>query len=198
MFYPPPAGVDVSGLFRLVWPSHCRRSSCFGHSSWTFRFHFPASLGSTVITRFIATTDALTPAGRFFGPFGHERRSVPGRSPCLLRSRFLPFCLQPPHPIQAAAFRPFTVSFCSRTAGSAGPGPAPEWRGVLPLSGKLGLRGGLRTGSQARPIVWPNRVHLASYLHDHCYGLAVHLRQLPTPCRHDAVAFGHRPVNRSA
>ena len=43
------------------------------------RFHFPASLRSTVITRFAATTDALTSAGRLFGPFGHEHRPVPVR-----------------------------------------------------------------------------------------------------------------------
>ena len=29
----------------------------------------------------------------------------------------------------------------------------------------------------------------------HCYGPVVHLRQLPTPCCHDAVAFSHRRVN---
>ncbi len=33
-------------------------------------FHFPASLGSTVITRFLATTDALTASGRFFDSAG--------------------------------------------------------------------------------------------------------------------------------
>ena len=38
------------------------------------RIHFPASLGSTVVTRFLATMDALTPFGRFFGPQGHELR----------------------------------------------------------------------------------------------------------------------------
>jgi hypothetical protein len=33
-----------------------------GPARW--RFHFPASLGSTVVTRFLATTDALTPVGQ--------------------------------------------------------------------------------------------------------------------------------------
>src|SRR6266568_3601254 len=33
-------------------------------------------------------------------------------------------------------------------------------------------------------------------MHQLCYGLAVHLRQLPTLCCHNAVAFGHRLVNR--
>jgi|SRR5580704_7515260 hypothetical protein len=32
------------------------------------RFHFPASLGSAVVARFLATTDALTSPGRLFGP----------------------------------------------------------------------------------------------------------------------------------
>ena len=45
--------------------------------SGSSRIHFPASLRSTVITRFTATTDALTPAGRFFGRPGHERRLAP-------------------------------------------------------------------------------------------------------------------------
>jgi hypothetical protein len=31
------------------------------------RFHFPASLGSTVVTRIIATTGALTSLGWLFG-----------------------------------------------------------------------------------------------------------------------------------
>ncbi len=43
------------------------------------RFHFPASLRSTVITRFTAIMDALTSAGQLFGPLGHEHRPVPVR-----------------------------------------------------------------------------------------------------------------------
>ena len=49
--------------------------------SGSSRIHFPASLRSTVVTRFAATTDALTPAGRFFGPHGHERRLSPAGLP---------------------------------------------------------------------------------------------------------------------
>src|SRR5665213_721991 len=45
-------------------------------SFFPFRFHFPASLGSTVVTRFIATLDALTPARRFTGD-GRLRLSMP-------------------------------------------------------------------------------------------------------------------------
>jgi hypothetical protein len=50
------------------------------------RIHFPASLGSTVVTRFFATTDALTPAGRCFGRFRPERRLVPAGLPDYRRS----------------------------------------------------------------------------------------------------------------
>ena len=49
--------------------------------SVSLRIHFPASLGSTVVTRFVATTDALTPAGRLFGPEGHEHRLSPAGLP---------------------------------------------------------------------------------------------------------------------
>jgi hypothetical protein len=58
----------------------------------------PMSLGSTIITRFLATTDTLTPA------LAREPRvSVHGRSPWLLNMHFRTFRLQPPH---APLFRP--------------------------------------------------------------------------------------------
>src|ERR1041384_7442533 len=73
------------------------------------------SLSSTLITPFLDTMDALTPAGRLFGPSaGHELRVDPSRSPCLPRLHFLPFCLQPPDG-NAAAFLSFTVSFSRRS-----------------------------------------------------------------------------------
>lgn len=57
--------------------------------------HFPASLGSTVTTRFPATTDALTSSRRLFGPCGHEHRSDPVRKfTACLRQHFPSFCLQ--------------------------------------------------------------------------------------------------------
>src|ERR1043166_3715669 len=66
------------------------------------------------------------------------------------------------------------------------------FKATLP-SGTLGATG--RTSHSTRRLVPPiGRIEFTS-LHDykeHCYGLAVHLRQLPTPSRHDAVAFGHR------
>ena len=42
---------------------------------------FLKSLRSTVVTRFNATTDALTPVGRRFGPPGHEHRLSPAGLP---------------------------------------------------------------------------------------------------------------------
>jgi hypothetical protein len=47
-------------------------ASVFRPSSGPSCFHFPASLHSTVITRFAATTDALTPASQARGLFAHR------------------------------------------------------------------------------------------------------------------------------
>src|SRR5258708_16239394 len=71
--------------------------------------------------RFLATMDALTPVRQLFGPCGHEHRVDPNRSPCLLRLRFLPFCLQPPSD-GVVAFPSFTASFSTRSL-SRGPFP---------------------------------------------------------------------------
>jgi hypothetical protein len=174
------------------------RRYCHRHCRWSFRsfihhgfhtFHFPASLGSTLVTRFLATTDALTPAGRLFGPLAMNTVLFPGRSPCLPRSRFLPFCLQPPTD-GTAAFLSFTVlsAYGCCPVGLPALRAAPLWE----------ARASGRTSHSARRLA-PSfgRIEFTS-LHDdtyiQCYGLAVHLRQLSTPCRHDAVAFGHRPV----
>ncbi len=72
-FHPPPLVAGFSGLLRRC--RHCPRFVL--RRSLPSRIHFPASLRSTVVTRFFATMDALTPAGRFFGPWGHERRLSP-------------------------------------------------------------------------------------------------------------------------
>src|SRR3990172_851091 len=63
-------------LLRLLWALPPLPSVGFRPFDLS-RIHFPASLRSTVVTRFAATTDALTTAGRFFGPLGHERRLSP-------------------------------------------------------------------------------------------------------------------------
>jgi hypothetical protein len=79
----------------LAWPfdRHCRRF-CFG-SLGAHVSTFLRPLAPRALPRFLATTDALTPAGRLFGPPGHELRSVPCRSPST-RSRDLPTLPSPP------------------------------------------------------------------------------------------------------
>ena len=68
------------GLLRLVEALPPLSPGQF-RCSVSSRIHFPASLRSTVITRFIATTNALTPTGRLFGPFSHEHRLTPAGIP---------------------------------------------------------------------------------------------------------------------
>src|SRR5438094_8424949 len=67
MFHPPPSLVDVFGLFRQRRRRHSRQSVVCVICHRFSRFHFPASLGSALVRRFFATTDALTPIGRLFG-----------------------------------------------------------------------------------------------------------------------------------
>ena len=67
-------------LLRLAEASPPLPSVSF-RSSDLSRIPFPASLRSTVVTRFAATTDALTPAGRLFGPCSHEHRLTPAGLP---------------------------------------------------------------------------------------------------------------------
>ena len=112
--------------------------------------HLPASLGSTLVTRFFATMDALTPVGRFFGPSGHERRVMPDRSPCLPRLHFLPFCLQPPDG-DVAALLSLTVSFSTRSL-SCWPAP-PATARLFPVR-EAGATG--RTSHSARRLVPPS------------------------------------------
>ena len=107
--------------------------------------HFPASLRSTVITRFTATMDALTPAGRLFGPCSHELRSGSGRSPCFARLHFLPFCLQPPSD-GGAAFLSLTVAFRTRTLSRSPSSRARE-------TSVLEARATERTSHSARRLV---------------------------------------------
>jgi hypothetical protein len=77
-------GITQANSTRLIPPPVSPR----GHSRWfafpsfcPSHFHLPASLCSTVVTRFFATTDALTPAGRFFGHCCHELRLAPAGLP---------------------------------------------------------------------------------------------------------------------
>jgi hypothetical protein len=91
-------GITQANCTRLIPPPASPR----GHSRWfafpsfcPSHFHLPASLGSTVVTRFSATTDALTPSGRFFGRCRHERRLTPAGLPDYGPRDFRPFRLQP-------------------------------------------------------------------------------------------------------
>ena len=188
MFNPGPSVPDLSSLFSLSCLSHYRRSSLsfvipHGRSSSTFL----RPLAPRALPRFLATTNALTPLGRFFGPCGHERRSDPEGSPCLSRPHFQPFCSQPlHHPSPGISVRPRFILL----------GSASHWtlwlsatEGCPPLQVVTGAsHSARRLASRCSRIGF-------TLCCSHCYGRVVHLRQLPTPCCHDAVAFGYRRVN---
>src|SRR5271157_4246712 len=190
-FHPPPSVVGFSGLWRRGFPRHSRRSSCLvlGHRRRASTFLHP--LAPRALPRFLATMDALTPAGRFFGPRGHERPSVPGGPPCLSRTHFQPFCLQPPrHPSHGIRARSRLLSARSRTPGDRTSLPRPKEL-LLPGSWRE-LRSAL-AGSLVG-IAESSSLCVMSVM-SRRYGRVVHLRQLSTPCHHGAVAFGFRRVN---
>lgn len=72
---------------------------------------------------------------------------------------------------------------------------------LLPLRGRresfpLGSWRGLRSAIAGSPVgMAESDSRCAIFIMSLCYGRVVHLRQLPTPCCHDAVAFGFRQVN---
>src|ERR1700683_2909345 len=107
MFHPPPSVVVVFGLFRTRCRRHCRQSVLPVMCHRFPRFHFPASLGSTVVTRFLATTDALTPLGRLFGPLSAMNTVCP-QWVSLSNSLTLPAILSP---ITDRWRRGFSLSF---------------------------------------------------------------------------------------
>ena len=192
MFHPPPTVADVSGLWRRGRPRHCRRSSfrfVIRHGLSTSTFLRP--LAPRALPRFLATMDALTSAGRLFGPCGHEHRSDPGGSPCLSRSHVQPFCPQPPHrPSPGICFRSRFTS--ARDRQPLDPASRGKQRDALPSRSWPGLR----TALAGSPVgVAESGLRCVRFILSPCYGRVVHLRQLPTPCCHDAVAFGYRRVN---
>jgi hypothetical protein len=176
-------------LFSLGRPSHYRRSSlaCVirpGRSPSPFL----RPLAPRALPRFVATTDALTPAERFFGPCGHEPRCVPGGSPCLSRTHVPPFGSQPLHrPSPGISVRSRFIS--ARVCQPADPVAWWQQRACFPSRSWPGLRNSAR-----RLASRCSRIGFTWCL-SRCYGRVVHLRQLPTPCYHDAVAFGFRRVN---
>jgi hypothetical protein len=95
----PPSVADVCGMCRRGVPRHCRRWIGFVIRHGLHPSTFLRPLAPRALPRFLATMDALTPAGRLFGPCGHEHRLVHGESPCLSRPHVQPICPQPPrHP----------------------------------------------------------------------------------------------------
>jgi len=91
--------------------------------------------------------DALTSAGRLFGPCDHEHRSVPGGSPGLLHPHFQPFCPQPPrHPSHGICARSRFASVRGRMP--VNPALARGQREFFPP----GLGQGLRSASAGSPV----------------------------------------------
>ncbi len=189
MFNPPPSVADLSSLFSLSCLSHYRRSNwafVIRHRHSTSTFLRP--LAPRALPRFLATTDALTPAGRFFGPCGHELRSVPGGSPCLSRPHVQPFCPQPLHRLRPGLSARSRLG-SARDCQPADPLALRREREFFPCRSWPGLRNRTRRlASRCSRIGF-------TLCWSHCYGRVVHLRQLPTPCCHDAVAFSYRRVN---
>lgn len=112
-------------------------------------------------------------------------------SPCLPRPHFQPFCSQPPH-------RP-NLGICFGSLFVSARGRRPEdpvrqggQREMLPL----GFWPGLRTALAGSPVgVAESDLLCVMFNMSPHYGRVVHFRLLPTPCCHDAVAFGYRRVN---
>jgi hypothetical protein len=109
----------------------------------------------------------------------------------LLTSCSLPTLLSsttpPPQPRHLV---PFRLCFCSGLSAS-GPSRLAATEGLLPSRSWLRLRNSARRLAGRCSRI---RFTLCCSL---CYGRVVHFRQLPTPCCHDAVAFGFRRVNVS-
>jgi len=127
--------------------------------------------------------DALTPARRLFGPCGHEHRSGPGGSPCLSRPHFQPFCPQPPRRLSHG------ICVRSRSRSARDRRPVDRTSARRPKESFLpGSWRGLRSALAGSPVgaAESGLLCVMSFMSRH-YGRVVHLRQLSTPCCHDAV-----------
>src|SRR5205823_8327213 len=112
-------------------------------------------------------------------------------SPWLPRPHLQPFCPQPPRrPSHGICSR---SRFCSaRGRWPEDPALGPEQREQLPRRSWRGLR----TALAGSPVgVAESGLRCVMFDMSRYYGRVVHLRQLSTSCRHDAVAFGYRRVN---
>jgi len=159
MFYPPPSVADFSGLFRLIFSSHCRRSSlCLVilHRRSTSTFLRP--LAPWALPHFVAVMDALTPAGRLFGPLAMN--TVLSRRVSLFTSPTLPTPLSSTTPCNPApAFRLRSCFFLLGTASQSTRLPFRAVWGTFPCRSWLRLR----QRSQVGRLMWPNQVHFASF-----------------------------------
>ena len=116
-------GITQANCTRLIPPL----ASPHGHSRWfsfpsfcPSHFHLPASLGSTVVTRFSATTDALTPAGQARGLWA--RFALQHRRVSLVTSLGLPAIPSPTISVSSGdrpAVRRFGSSPIVRSTGFA-------------------------------------------------------------------------------
>src|SRR5664280_2692635 len=164
-------GITQANCTRLIPPLASPR----GHSRWfafpsfcPSHFHFPTSLRPTVVTRFFATTDALTPAGRFFGLCCHERRLFPAGLPdsCIGASDH---------------------SVSNHRCNDWGPPRCPAIRLVAyrPLCR-------LRLSPEDSPVHTDRIEFTCLCVSRRCYGLALLVPLLSTPHRCDAVTVRYR------
>jgi len=143
---------------RLVFRLPARRS-----------FIFLRSLRSTVITRFVATTDALTPSRAVLRLGFPSMNSVTPGLVSLITAFGLPAILSP-------------------TIGAVSKGCGGLLQAALPLPEGLTLRDRLRRSLAGSPTV-ADRIEFTLSAHHggRRYGLAVLVPLLSTPCFHDAV-----------
>ncbi len=196
MFHPRPTVVEVCGLWRRGRPRHCRRSIGFVTRHELHASTFLRPFAPRALPRFVATTDALTPGGRLFGncwtlaSFVAELRLA--RRGSLFLASTLPTLLSPTTPPpQPRHLRSFTLEVCSWPHAS-GPCTRRRQREGFPQ----GSWRGLRTALAGSPVgMAESGLRCVLFDRSRRYGRVVHLRQLSTPCGHDAVAFGYRPVN---
>ena len=175
MFHPSPRGLGLSSVLRRRGLRHCRRSSLSLVIHPGFHgFHFPASLGSTVVTRFLATTDALTPAGRLFGPLSTVNTACPRRV-SLIISLDRPTILSP------------TIG------ATTGDRPAVRRFGLLASRPLYRLRQSIEGSPVHADRIEFTAARPAASL---CYGRVVLVPVLPTPPRGDAVPVRYRTALR--
>jgi hypothetical protein len=171
-FGPQPTLQDLSALLSRC--RHCRRSCfpwCGLHASIFLRPFAPPALPG-----FVATMDALTPAGAGLGGFWPI-------GPSCHRQVSLRHVVEPSdrsvsnHPWPPSEFGLLALRGLPRVTDRFQPGTP------TPVGSERQL--GFAFSQQARRGHRPNRVWLP-------YGPVVRLRLLPTPSRDDAVTFGYK------